>query len=442
MLVKNIGHACLYIETQGLHIYTDLWFEHTMMGVCRRFPDFGEIEFNLPHPDYVLLSHHHWDHIIIESLARLKKETQFIIPHNPQIWHILNELGFKNITQLHAWQEYFIGSVKIIGTPSHVPFGELGFYIEDEKDAFLTLVDSVFRHEDILKINKISKGKLRFCFAPYQSYNEMDVILRRDFMPDGRDLKKNAFYLKDLKVDLLIAYADGLYYPQSEYMNKRSFAYTPFDFIDEILELNPKQKCSICNPFDEFYSNSGQLQIKRYGQLEMKDLIALYSDFRSFDKNYSLEVSKSYRGRKIGKNEKKRIKKYFENEYLNKFDQSQMVHFLDLNLIFGLSILGLEFAIKVDFVNLSSQVVKKSELSKCNSRLQIRADHLLDLLDSKELLTRLMQSDEIALSGEDYKKSYKALDALKYGGFEDKYHLDKYIKFTSNKSLSYTTLDS
>ncbi|MCJ8345650.1 MBL fold metallo-hydrolase [bacterium] len=441
MLVKNIGHACLYIKVQGLHLYTDFWLEHTMMGNCRRFPDFGEIDFNLPHPDYVLLSHHHWDHIIIESLARLKKETHFIIPHNMQVWHILTELGFKNIIQLHPWEEHWINDVKIMGTPSHVPFGELGYYIEDPYDACLTLVDSVFHHEDILKINQISQNKLRFCFAPYQSYNEMDVILRNDFVPDGNLVKKNAFLLKDLKVDLLITHADGLYYPHSEYMNKRSFAYTPFQFIDEILDLKPKQKCSICNPFDEFIATQGEIQIQRFAQLDMQDLISLYEDFRAFDKEYPRELPKIYKGRKIGKLEKKKIKNYFESEYLKQFESSQLSPFIDLEIVFGLNILGLDMAVVMDFPRNQCKIAKKSEMNSCNSILHIRADHLLDLMDSKELLTRLMQSDEIALSGDDHQRAYKSLDALKYGGFEDKYHLDKYIQYASAKSLAQTTLE-
>lgn len=441
MLVKNIGHACLYINVQGLNIYTDFWLEHTMMGVCRRFPDFGEIEFNLPHPDYILLSHHHWDHIIIESLARLKKDTNFIIPHSPQVWHILNELGFTNIVQIHPWEEIVIGDVKIIGTPSHVPFGELGYYIEDSHDACLTLVDSVFHQEDILKINEISEGKLRFCFAPYQAYNEMDVILRRSFTPDLRTIKKNAFMLKDLKVDLLIAYADGLYYPQSEYMNKRSFAYTPFEFIDEVLNLKPNQKCSICNPFDEFLADQGGVKIQRYGNISIPDLISLYEEFRTFDQNYKLEKLSTYKGRKIGKSEKKKIKSYFENEYLQHFDSSQLIHFVELEMVFGLDILGLDFIVMMDFVKEECSIQKKSKLKHCNSEMQIRADHLLNLMESKELLTRIMQSDEISISGNSYKRAYKALDALKYGGFEDKNHLDNYIKFASAQSYQHTTIE-
>ncbi|MCO4782172.1 MAG: MBL fold metallo-hydrolase [Candidatus Cloacimonetes bacterium] len=441
MLVKNIGHACLYINTQGLNIYTDFWIEHNMMGVCRRFPDFGEIEFNLPHPDYILLSHHHWDHIVIESLARLKKETKFIIPHSPQVYQILTKMGFSDITQIHPWEEYIIGEVKIIGTPSHVPFGELGYYIEDSQDAFLTLVDSVFHQEDILKINEISNGKLRFCFAPYQAYNEMDVILRKDFTPDRRTLKKNAFILKDLQVDLLIAYADGLYYPQSEYMNKKSFAYTPFEFIDEVLDLNPKQKCSICNPFDEFLANGGELKIQRYSNISIPDLISLYEDFRSFDKAYTPEWPMTYKGRKIAKAEKKKIKSYFEDKYLQSFDQTQRVHFVNLEMVFGLDILGLDFIVMMDFVKNICSIKKRAYLKDCNSVLHIRADNLIDLMCSRELLTRLMQSDEIALSGDTYPRAYKALDALKYGGFEDQFHLDKYIETASAKSYAQTIIE-
>ena len=58
-------------------------------------PDPGPLDFKIPHPDIIILSHHHWDHVHIPTLYAFNKETTPIyIPENEQLQMILDILGF------------------------------------------------------------------------------------------------------------------------------------------------------------------------------------------------------------------------------------------------------------------------------------------------------------------------------------------------------------
>ena len=71
----------------------DPWLSNEILGVCRRFPDPGSLKFEIPHPDYLILSHHHWDHVHIPTLQALDKKTPVFIPDNDQLKRILNLLN-------------------------------------------------------------------------------------------------------------------------------------------------------------------------------------------------------------------------------------------------------------------------------------------------------------------------------------------------------------
>ncbi|MBW3096722.1 MBL fold metallo-hydrolase [Pseudohoeflea coraliihabitans] len=81
--VTMIGHATLLIQTAGLNILTDpVWSDRvsplSFLGPTRR--RLPGIAFNkLPPIDLVLLTHNHYDHLDLNTLARLKAK------HDPQV---------------------------------------------------------------------------------------------------------------------------------------------------------------------------------------------------------------------------------------------------------------------------------------------------------------------------------------------------------------------
>ena len=98
-----IGHACLYIETGTERLLVDPW----LSGSCYwrswwHFPPNTEIRPEFLAPDYVYLSHHHFDHFHYPSLRRISKNARVLIPRFgvDVMRHELDALGFKGVTEL------------------------------------------------------------------------------------------------------------------------------------------------------------------------------------------------------------------------------------------------------------------------------------------------------------------------------------------------------
>jgi UDP-MurNAc hydroxylase len=98
-----IGHACLFIETGSERILVDPW----LSGSCYwrswwHFPPNTAIRQEFLEPEYVYLSHHHFDHFHYPSLRRISKRARVLIPRFgvDVMRHELEQLGFHDVTEL------------------------------------------------------------------------------------------------------------------------------------------------------------------------------------------------------------------------------------------------------------------------------------------------------------------------------------------------------
>lgn len=76
-----IGHSTLFIETSGPTILVDPWFS----GSCYwrswwHFPPTGDIDERWLAPDYLYLTHDHFDHFHYPTVRRLDRRTQVLVP--------------------------------------------------------------------------------------------------------------------------------------------------------------------------------------------------------------------------------------------------------------------------------------------------------------------------------------------------------------------------
>lgn len=76
-----IGHACMFIEAGGLEILVDPW----LSGSCYwrswwHYPRNMEIRPEFLSPDYIYISHHHFDHFHFPSMRRLDRRAKVLIP--------------------------------------------------------------------------------------------------------------------------------------------------------------------------------------------------------------------------------------------------------------------------------------------------------------------------------------------------------------------------
>jgi UDP-MurNAc hydroxylase len=108
-----IGHACLFVETGEERILVDPW----LSGSCYwrswwHFPPNIDIRQEVLEPDYVYLSHHHFDHFHYPSLRRISKRARVLIPRFgvDVMRHELSQLGFTDVTELPHGQPTTLAS--------------------------------------------------------------------------------------------------------------------------------------------------------------------------------------------------------------------------------------------------------------------------------------------------------------------------------------------
>ncbi|UCD35940.1 MAG: MBL fold metallo-hydrolase, partial [Nitrospiraceae bacterium] len=119
-----IGHATLLLQIQGVNILTDPHFSERASpvqwgGPKRVVPPAIDLE-KLPHIDFVLISHDHYDSLDVTTVKRLHArtaggETTFFVPLGLKRWFA--RLGITNVIEMDWWDEYAIDGMRLVATP-------------------------------------------------------------------------------------------------------------------------------------------------------------------------------------------------------------------------------------------------------------------------------------------------------------------------------------
>jgi L-ascorbate metabolism protein UlaG (beta-lactamase superfamily) len=150
--VRYFGHASLLIEADGTSIMTDpsIGYESDT-GVPRySFADLPETI------DYVVLTHNHQDHVLLETLLQLRHRIgTIVVPRSnggtvqdPSLRLALQMIGFESVVELDELQTLKIPGGAIVGMPflgEHCDLhirSKLGFQIELNGQSVLCLADS------------------------------------------------------------------------------------------------------------------------------------------------------------------------------------------------------------------------------------------------------------------------------------------------------------
>jgi len=117
--VNYLGHATIMFRFGEISILSDPVISDRVLHLRRRnFSGWRWLE-NQPHPDLILLSHLHLDHLHIPSLKRLPKDVPMIVPRGSARW--LGHVLCRQLIELSPGDDYVIGDVTI-----HVTYAEHG----------------------------------------------------------------------------------------------------------------------------------------------------------------------------------------------------------------------------------------------------------------------------------------------------------------------------
>ena len=114
--VTWIGHASFLLQTQGLNILIDPnWAK--WLKVIKRIKHPGIHLHDLPEIDLVLVTHAHFDHLDRKTLRRVAEDQPIVVPF--EVGNLVHDLGFRSVHELHYWESFELGPVKITLTPCH-----------------------------------------------------------------------------------------------------------------------------------------------------------------------------------------------------------------------------------------------------------------------------------------------------------------------------------
>lgn len=151
--MRYFGHACILIETKDVSILVDPLISY--YGYESTVEHFSDID--LPDViDYVLITHNHQDHIVLETLLPLRhKIKNIIVPvttsgalQDPSIKLAFESIGFNNVIEIDEMEEIKFENCTITGLPFTGEHSDLNirakacFHIAINKLSFLFVADS------------------------------------------------------------------------------------------------------------------------------------------------------------------------------------------------------------------------------------------------------------------------------------------------------------
>ena len=120
--MRYFGHACILIETKNVSILVDPLISY--YGYVSDVAHFSDQD--LPDEiDYVLITHNHQDHILLETLLPLRhKVKNVVVPRtttgslqDPNLKHMFNRIGFDNVFEIDEMEAIEFADTKITGIP-------------------------------------------------------------------------------------------------------------------------------------------------------------------------------------------------------------------------------------------------------------------------------------------------------------------------------------
>ncbi len=120
LTITWVGHSTLLVQIEGLTILTDPIFSErcspSQLFGPRRFTPVPFPPEALPAIDAVVISHNHYDHLDEATVKALGNQPVWFVPRGVKRWFV--KRGITNVIEMDWWQEYQLGRVTIVCTPS------------------------------------------------------------------------------------------------------------------------------------------------------------------------------------------------------------------------------------------------------------------------------------------------------------------------------------
>ncbi len=241
-----IGHSCLHIETSGPTILVDPW----LGGSCYwrswwHYPPTPEPTARLLAPDYVALTHHHFDHFHFPSMRRIDRRAHVLVPKFgvDVLAGEVRNLGFPEVMELpHAQVVQLTPDVRI-ASYQNGPDDSV-FVVADGEHVLVDVNDGKIRGRTLDAI--VAKfGRPTFVFKSYsfaQAYPncytaddhaDLELIDRDTYLDDWIRIVSDFAPRYGVPFGSMVAFL----HPESRHVNSALIA--PGEVVDAFLRRCP-----------------------------------------------------------------------------------------------------------------------------------------------------------------------------------------------------------
>jgi UDP-MurNAc hydroxylase len=234
-----VGHASVFVESEGRRLIVDPW----LFGSCYwrswwHYPPIEEVDQAWLDPDYVYLTHHHFDHFHYPSLRRINKSATVFVPRFGVDFMAgeLRGLGFTSIEEMdHGVTFPLAGSLEI--TSYQAGFDDSALIVKDNTAVLADFNDAKIRGRALDQIVR-KHGSPTFLLKNHswaQSYPHCYTS------PDPKDLElinrdeKVAVFLqtvREAKPAFAIPFASNVCFLHPQTLQYNDTAITPLDVAD------------------------------------------------------------------------------------------------------------------------------------------------------------------------------------------------------------------
>ncbi len=137
--VRLISHSCVWIESQMRKLLIDpvFFMQRPYNTKPGRFKLMNETVEALSSLDAIFITHAHWDHLHIATVARIPRTTPVFVPlvknptdFNPSVADFFMSLGFLKVVEVAHWQSVDLDGIKVIAVPFRGEFFSPGSSFE------------------------------------------------------------------------------------------------------------------------------------------------------------------------------------------------------------------------------------------------------------------------------------------------------------------------
>jgi UDP-MurNAc hydroxylase len=252
MLITAVGHATYLVQSGSSAVLSDpVFFECAESDASCPYPARGVSIPRLPLLTGVFLSHRHFDHFDVRSLAQIDRTTPIAFPAGDAlIASALTGLGFTRQRPLAPWETVRFGEIEILATPSRVSWPELGMVFRAQGATMWNLVDSVIDQQVIAAVRERvgSIGCLLSHYTPTLQY-----VLRNGLAERELDVERYAEIVATVLAiapHIVVPSAVALSFVHGLWQDGYAFPITPQRFCSDIAAAAPEMHALPLDPGD------------------------------------------------------------------------------------------------------------------------------------------------------------------------------------------------